>query len=60
MMKPTVHMNGTSAAELFKQLTDARSAIRIASDKVAAAWPNGRDYLHARTGSDRNGAGGVA
>lgn len=41
---PTVHLNGTSKAELVKQLRDAAKAIRAAKDALALAAPHGRDY----------------
>jgi hypothetical protein len=44
MMKPTVHLNGTSAGDLFEQLSEALSALRAAETKLQSAAPNGRDY----------------
>jgi hypothetical protein len=44
MMIPTLHLNGTSRAELIKQLTDASHALRIAIDALGDASPHGRDY----------------
>jgi hypothetical protein len=44
MMKPTVHLNGTSEGELLKQLGEARVAVLTAEEKLRKAWPNGRDY----------------
>lgn len=44
LLRPTVHMNGTSRAELTEQLCDAMSAIRDAIKAVQNAAPNGRDY----------------
>jgi hypothetical protein len=41
---PTVHLNGTSRAELLDGVTAAAQAIDRAMDKLADAWPNGRDY----------------
>lgn len=44
MMKPTVHMNGTSREELEKQFSDAYEAVEAALVAVRRAAPNGRDY----------------
>ena len=44
MMAPTVHLNGTSREELMNQLLEAIHAIHNASDALARACPNGRDY----------------
>jgi hypothetical protein len=41
---PTIHLNGTSKEALIEQLLEAGSAIRVAVEKLNAAWPNGRDY----------------
>lgn len=41
---PTVHMNGTSRAELVAGYLSAYNAVRAAWDAVAATHPNGRDY----------------
>jgi hypothetical protein len=41
---PTVHMNGTSKAELVEQLREAARAIRTAKDALAMSAPHGRDY----------------
>jgi hypothetical protein len=41
---PTVHLNGTSKEDLIEQLLEAGSAVRVAVEKLNAAWPNGRDY----------------
>lgn len=44
MMIPTVHMNGTSKKELFRQLFEAASAVTKAIDALNHATPHGRDY----------------
>jgi hypothetical protein len=44
MLKPTVHMNGTSAEELIKQLRTARRAMQAAFETLREASPNARDY----------------
>lgn len=44
MMKPTIHMNGTSKDELIENHLAALSALRTAQDRMAVAAPNGRDY----------------
>lgn len=44
MISPTLHLNGTSSAELIDQLTAAMSAVNYAARAVAAAAPNARDY----------------
>ena len=41
---PTVHMNGTSKAELVKQIRDAHVALQIAKNVMCNAAPHGRDY----------------
>lgn len=43
-MHPTVHLNGTSKAELQRQLLDAIIALGDAEIAVQKAAPNGRDY----------------
>lgn len=44
MMLPTVHLNGTSKAELMRQFGGAIDAIRTAQDAIGDASPNARDY----------------
>jgi hypothetical protein len=39
---PTIHLNGTSADDLFKQYADAAGAIRAAIQALPV--PHGRDY----------------
>ena len=41
---PTIHLNGTSAHELFEALDTAIDAIRVGQKRLAQAAPNGRDY----------------
>lgn len=48
---PYPNINGTSAAELLSQHTDAAEAIREAIAKVQQCYPNGRDFQTAPTGS---------
>ena len=43
-MIPTLHMNGTSGADLLDQNTNAWEAVRAAIDALYAAAPNARDY----------------
>jgi len=44
LMKPTVHMNGTSRESLLEGYCNAINALQEAGSKLAAAAPNGRDY----------------
>lgn len=44
MMKPTLHLNGTSANSLYEGYIEAWKAIHAAIDHLAAAAPHGRDY----------------
>jgi hypothetical protein len=44
MMKPTIHLNGTSRDELLRQLTTAGGALRKAIGALSDAAPHGRDY----------------
>jgi len=41
---PTIHLNGTSKHALLEQLCEAINAIHEAGKKLAAAYPNGRDF----------------
>ena len=43
-MVPTIHLNGSSGDELFKQAYAAYEAIDIAAQKLHDAFPHGRDY----------------
>ncbi len=42
--KPTIHMNGTSAAELAERYEAAAVAVAAALDALTFAAPNARDY----------------
>lgn len=44
MMRPTIHLNGTSKEELSRQIEEAYSALGEALRKLAEMSPNGRDY----------------
>ena len=44
MTKPSIHLNGTAAADLTQGYADAHAAVQDAITKVCAACPNGRDY----------------
>jgi hypothetical protein len=44
MQLPTIHLNGTSKAELIEQLCEASQAIDLAYSALKQAAPNGRDY----------------
>lgn len=44
MMKPSIHLNGTSRGDLFDAYVDATVAVEAAIDAVAKAYPHGRDY----------------
>lgn len=44
LMKPTIHLNGTSRDNLAEPLEQARTAVRKAIEAVQATAPNGRDY----------------
>jgi hypothetical protein len=41
---PTVHLNGTSKESLLEGYCEAINALHEAGRKLAAAYPNGRDY----------------
>lgn len=41
---PSVHLNGTARADLLEGYCDAIDALHAAGRKLAAAYPNGRDY----------------
>jgi hypothetical protein len=43
-MIPTIHSNGTSKQSLLDGYCDAIDALHAAGSKLAAAYPNGRDY----------------
>ncbi len=44
MTKPTIHSNGSSAADLFEGFAEVTGAIRRALSKMQNAAPHGRDY----------------
>ena len=44
VMKPRVHLNGTSAKDLAEGYQSALDALRTAEDALAHASPNARDY----------------
>jgi len=44
MIKPTLHMNGTSAKELHLIYLEAMQQLANAIDAVRATAPHGRDY----------------
>lgn len=44
MIVPTIHMNGTSKAELVRGYEEAYESLSVAYEKMRQAAPNGRDY----------------
>ena len=44
IITPTVHLNGTSRQDLLDGYCEAIHALHQAGVKLAAAYPNGRDY----------------
>ena len=44
MMKPTIHLNGTSRQALYETYLDAHNALQQAIYAVERTYPNGRDY----------------
>jgi hypothetical protein len=44
MMKPTIHLNGTSKATLLEDWEKAHEALTLALRLLCQAAPNGRDY----------------
>jgi hypothetical protein len=48
---PTVHLNGTSAEDLYAQLDAAIAAMLTAMERLVAASPNGRDYYVQEAGA---------
>lgn len=44
MMKPTIHMNGTSRDELHAAYMDAINAVYVAQERLNKTNPSGRDY----------------
>jgi len=51
MTLPTVHLNGTSARELFAQAEAAVNALRDAMRLMQESAPNGRDYYPQAAGA---------
>jgi hypothetical protein len=51
---PTVHLNGTSAQNLFDDLNAAVEALRLGQRRMVEASPNGRDYYPQGDGALRN------
>ena len=41
---PTIHLNGTSKDALIESYCEAIDALHEAGRKIAAAYPNARDY----------------
>ena len=44
MMKPTIHLNGTSQQELLGNVCQAGDAVADALTAMGKAYPNARDY----------------
>lgn len=44
MIVPTIHLNGTSGADLMSRTDEARLALSDAIKALQNAEPNGRDY----------------
>jgi hypothetical protein len=44
MMKPTIHLNGTSKAALLEDWEKAHEALTLGLRLLCQAAPNGRDY----------------
>lgn len=44
MIKPTIHLNGTSRDALYEQMVEVGSALVKALDALREAAPNARDY----------------
>lgn len=44
LMVPSIHLNGTSASEIIKQLEAVVDALRQTEEAMTAAAPNARDY----------------
>jgi hypothetical protein len=41
---PSIHLNGTSARELQREIREAYDALKLARDKLAAMTVHGRDH----------------
>ncbi len=48
---PTIHLNGTSRDALLEAYCDAIQALHAAGRKLAATYPNGRDYYPQKAGA---------
>jgi len=46
IIAPKIHINGTSQAELIRQISEANHALSLAIEALAAMSPNARDYYH--------------
>jgi hypothetical protein len=44
LTKPTIHLNGTSAADLREGYVQAHRAVELAREALCRCNPNGRDY----------------
>lgn len=44
LLKPSIHLNGTSKGELLDQLQTVVTALEAALAAINAAAPNGRDF----------------
>lgn len=44
MMKPSIHLNGTSRGDLFDAYVDALVAVEAAIGEIGKTHPHGRDY----------------
>lgn len=53
MIKPTLHMNGSSSDTLLATYRKSVEALRLAIDALSAASPNGRDYYPQGDGAMR-------
>jgi hypothetical protein len=54
MTKPTIHLNGTAAADLLKQYRSAYAAVSDAIEAICKASPHGRDYYPQGTDAINN------
>jgi hypothetical protein len=53
MMKPTIHLNGSSGQELLDNIVDAGRAVQDALTALGKAYPNARDYYPQGNGAYR-------
>ena len=51
IMRPTIHLNGTSAKDLYEMNVAAVDALREAEKKLQEASPNGRDFYPQLSGA---------